>query len=126
MFYFYGLGYGLFSLVFFIIFIGVIVVFVVQIGKGITEKVSNDNSPVLEMKVSVIDKRTSVGSYVQNDANGHMHNHHTTSNYITFEAEDGARMEFLIKDKNFGLIVVGDKGVLKFQGTRFLGFNREV
>ncbi len=117
--------FELFNVIFFIMFFGILGMFVFRIGKLISVKISNDNSPIIEKRVKVVDKRTSVSHYVHNNANGNMQNHNSTYNYITFEAEDRERTEFLIKDKCFGLIVVGDIGVLKFQGTRFLEFNRD-
>ncbi len=99
--------------------------FILQLGKSLAEKISNDNSPIIEKKAKVIDKRTSTSRRHHNSGNGHMHSHSVTSNYMTFEMEDGERMEFLIKGKEFGLIVVGDSGALKYQGTRFLEFSRD-
>ncbi|OMC72441.1 hypothetical protein BK126_01585 [Paenibacillus sp. FSL H7-0326] len=47
-----------------------------------------------------------------------------TSYYITFERGDGQRTELQVKDEEYGLIVEGDRGILSYQGTRFLGFER--
>ncbi len=78
-------------------------------------------TPIIEKKVKVIDKRTSISRNTTDGSTEYMNSH----NYLTFETEDGDRMELLIKSKNFGLIVVGDVGKLKYQGTRFLDFYRE-
>ena len=45
--------------------------------------------------------------------------------YVTFEVESGDRMELSVVGSEFGLLVEGDKGRLTFQGTRYLGFERE-
>ncbi len=51
---------------------------------------------------------------------------HTYSRYYaTFQVESGDRMEFQVQDTDYGLLVEGDRGKLTFQGTRFLGFERE-
>lgn len=53
--------------------------------------------------------------------------HHTSSStvyYATFEVESGDRMEFGVPNKEYGLLVEGDRGRLTFQGTRYLGFER--
>lgn len=47
-----------------------------------------------------------------------------TSYYITFEHADGQRTELQLKAEDYGLIVEGDRGILSYQGTRFLGFER--
>ncbi|MBW4083991.1 DUF2500 domain-containing protein [Paenibacillus sp. S150] len=44
--------------------------------------------------------------------------------YVTFEFQDGSRAELMVPDREFGLIVEGDKGRLSYQGTRFKGFVR--
>ncbi|MCI9457297.1 MAG: DUF2500 domain-containing protein, partial [Oscillospiraceae bacterium] len=41
------------------------------------------------------------------------------------QVESGDRMEFQVQDTDYGLLVEGDRGKLTFQGTRFLGFERE-
>lgn len=44
--------------------------------------------------------------------------------FITFELEGESRIEFSVIGKDFGLLMEGDIGKLKFQGTRYLGFER--
>ena len=48
----------------------------------------------------------------------------STSYYITFEYLSGDRKEFYVPYREYGLIAEGDDGVLTFQGTRFIGFER--
>ncbi|MEG2144477.1 MAG: DUF2500 domain-containing protein, partial [Oscillospiraceae bacterium] len=36
----------------------------------------------------------------------------------------GDRMEFSVSDQEYGLLAENDMGVLTFQGTRYLGFQR--
>ena len=47
-----------------------------------------------------------------------------TSYFVTFQFDSGDRMEFLINEQNFGYLVESDRGMLTFQGTRYLGFER--
>ena len=55
-------------------------------------------------------------------ANGH---HHTsTTYYVTFQVESGDRMELHMSGQEYGMLVKGDEGMLNFQGTRYLGFER--
>ncbi|MNW66272.1 hypothetical protein D3C74_447260 [compost metagenome] len=48
----------------------------------------------------------------------------STDYYITFEFEGGERMELEVKDTDFGMIVIGDRGEVHYKGTRFLEFVR--
>ena len=74
--------------------------------------------------IKVIDKREHY-SRSHHNHNGHMHTHHSTTYYITFEVESGDRMELKVKSYDYGMLVEGDYGVLSFQGTRYLGFERK-
>lgn len=49
----------------------------------------------------------------------------STYYYITFQVASGDRMEFLVPDNEYGMIVEGDVGKITFQGTRYKGFVRE-
>ena len=48
---------------------------------------------------------------------------HTTY-YVTFEVESGDRIEFAVSGQEYGMLDDDDEGRLTFQGTRFLGFER--
>lgn len=46
-------------------------------------------------------------------------------NTVVFELDDGMRIELAIKDSNaYGIMLEGDCGTLKYQGKRFVGFER--
>ncbi len=51
--------------------------------------------------------------------------HSRTNYYATFQFESGDRLELEIPRDRFGYLVEGDTGKLSFQGTRFLGFERQ-
>ena len=53
-----------------------------------------------------------------------MMGHASTSYYATFEAESGDRTEFAVGGEEYGLLSKEDTGLLTFQGTRYLGFQR--
>ncbi|MGM1019876.1 MAG: DUF2500 family protein [Bacillota bacterium] len=38
--------------------------------------------------------------------------------------DGGERKELEVKDRDFGMIVIGDRGELRYKGTRFLEFVR--
>lgn len=48
-----------------------------------------------------------------------------TSYYVTFQVESGDRMELSVNGSEYGMLAEGDEGKLSFQGTRYLGFERE-
>ena len=109
------------EILFFIVFFMVIGVFVFTFVKGISEWVSNNNSPRLSVEATVVDKYSRSHHHRHN---GHMHTSH--SYFVTFQVESGDRMELKVSRADFGLLAAGDIGTLSFQGTRFLGFERRV
>lgn len=119
----FGMGFGLFQLLFGVVFVFVIGVFIVNAVRGIGRWNKNNNSPRLTVDATLVTKRTQVSRHVH--ADGQMHHHTSTSYYLTFEVESGDRMEFHVQSHEYGLLVEGDRGQLTFQGTRFLGFSRE-
>lgn len=42
-----------------------------------------------------------------------------TTYYVTFEVESGDRIELIVPDREYGLMVEGD------QGTRYISFDRQ-
>ena len=89
----------------------------------------NNHSPRLTVPATVVAKRTDVShssSANAGDMSG-AHGYDTstfTSYYVTFQVESGDRMEFTVSGSDYGMLVEGDIGKLSFQGTRYLGFER--
>ena len=119
----FGMGFGMFEAMFGIMFVLVIGVFVVTFVRGIGEWNKNNNSPRLTVPATVVSKRADVSH--RHHAGEHHHSHTSTSYYVTFEVESGDRMELHMSGTEYGLLIEGDKGSLSFQGTRYLGFERE-
>lgn len=114
---------NLFGVMFFIVF-GVIVYTVIQ---GIAEWDKNNKSPRLSVNAVIADKRshtTHHHNHHHNQNGAHMHITTTTFYYVTFEFENGNRAEFRVPKSEYGLLVAGDVGKLSFQGTRYIGFER--
>ena len=122
----YGGGIDLFAIAFSIILLMFIVAFIIFVVKGISEWSYNNKQPILNIDCKVVSKRINFsenGGYT--DANGHSHvGSSSTSYYVTFEFENKDRMEVHVSGKIYGSIVENDVGRLKFQGTRFLDFNK--
>ena len=89
------------------------------IGKGIAQYIENENSPVLTGPATIVDMRRKTHHHHSNG-----HHHHTHSYHITFEKEDGERLELKVKRYEYNELAIGDRGVLTHQGTRYKGFER--
>ena len=103
------------------IFIAIVTLIVFSIiiknaTKVVMERKRNNDSPIETVVSRVIGRRTSI----------HGGGETTTYNeyYVTFELENGERLEFKLKGEEYGKLVEGDKGELTYQGTRYLRFTR--
>ena len=114
--------FAMFEAVFGIMFVLVIGVFIVNIVRGVGEWNKNNNSPRLTVAASVVAKRANVTRH--HHAGEHHHSHTSTSYYVTFQFDSGDRMELHVSGMEYGMLAEGDHGELSFQGTRYLGFER--
>ena len=119
----FGFGFGLFGVMFFLAFAMFFVGFLLILFKGLKQWNKNNNSPRLTVPVTVVSKRTNVSHH--HHAGEHHHSSMSTTYYVTFQVESGDRMELHLDGSQFGMIVEGDRGLLTFQGTRFLEFRRQ-
>ena len=114
----FGIGFSIFPLLFSLFFLVFIGIFVFILAKGISQWNKNNHSPRLIVNAKVVGKRNHVSRH-----HGTNDMHHTSSSYyVTFEVESGDRMELHVAGHEYGLLIVGDRGRLKFQGTRYLSF----
>lgn len=126
----FGLGFSImesvFPFFFITVFVLVIGMFVFVIGSGIMRFVKNQRSPEMVAQARALSKRTDIRSSGSHHHHGHMHTggYVYTRYYITFQLEDGSRLEFQVTSNDYGLIVEGDEGRLFYRGTRFQGFDR--
>ena len=121
----FGFGFGLFEIIFALMFLMVFGIFLTVLIKGISQWNRNNHSPRLTVPATVVSKRTNVSHHHHNHGTGHVgHTSTSTSYYVTFQVESGDRMELHMAGHEFGLLVEGDRGKLTFQGTRYLGFER--
>lgn len=122
----FGFGFQLFEIMFTLVFFMVIGVFIATFVKGISQWNKNNHSPRLTVPAIVVAKRTNVSHHNHNTGANNIHHHHTsTTYYVTFQVESGDRMELNMSGSEYGLLVEGDAGMLSFQGTRYLGFERQ-
>ena len=114
------------EIIFFVMFFAVFGIILFNLFRGIGQWNKNNHSPRLTVNAVIVAKRTQVFHHHHNTGNGMMHTSQGTSYYLTFEVESGDRMELDVSSRDYGLLTEGDRGKLHFQGTRFLGFDREV
>ena len=100
-----------------ILIIGLIIFAVI---KGLSQWNSNNNSPRLTVPSLVVTKRTSTTNSHHSDG----HAMSTTHYYVTFQFESDDRTEFSLSGSQYGMLAERDTGMLTFQGTRYLGFER--
>lgn len=108
---------GFFSIIPVIVSLGFIFVFgfiIFSVFTNIKQGIKNNNSPLLSVPAQVVTKRTTVKG-----------EHSYTTYFVTFEVQSGDRMEFKVKGEQFGQLVEKDLGVLAFQGSRFISFERQ-
>ncbi|MDO6848027.1 DUF2500 domain-containing protein [Priestia megaterium] len=113
-------GMPTFVMLFFVIIIGI---FLFSIFKGIGTWSKNEQSPRLSVKAKITGKRTNVYRH-NSHAHEHHHSHTSTTYYVTFQFESTDRSEFTVSGREYGMLAEGDEGMLMFQGTRFLDFQR--
>ena len=123
-----GLGDIMFSIVPVIVIIGFIFVFgtiIVRSIQGAKQWKRNNESPVLTVDATVVTKRADTRNYYRNIGRDNMHHmSSSTTYYVTFEVPSGDRMEFRVRDTEYGMLAENDICKLTFQGTRYLGFER--
>lgn len=117
--------FGLFQIMFPLMFLLVFGIILVTIFKGIGEWSSNNKQPILNVDAKVVSKRTNVSRGNHHHGN-HVHSSSSTTYYVTFQVQSGDRMELRVSGKEYGQLVEGDVGNLIFQGSRYHGFDREI
>jgi len=117
-----------------LIFAAIIGVIIFISINGAKQWSKNNNSPVLTVDATVVTKRIDVQNTGMDMHHHHgtgmdMHHNHMSSStytyyYATFQVASGDRIEFKIRNAEYGLLAENDTGKLTFQGTRYLGFER--
>ena len=122
----FGTGLTVFGIMFTVVFVLVLGSIIFAIVKGIGQWNKNNHSPRLTVPATIVAKRTNVSHHHHHNhgGTGMHHTTHSTTYYVTFQVESGDRMELHVAGHEFGMLVEGDRGMLTFQGTRYLGFDR--
>ena len=101
----------------------VVMIFAIPAGLAMSKKTNNNiygddeyGSTKEEKNTKIIARRTTP----------HPLNQAVMINMVVFEMANGSRVELTIKDPNtYGIMVEGDRGTLKYQGKKFVGFERD-
>lgn len=114
-------SFVIFHLMFFLVF-GIIIFTLIQ---GVLQWNKNNHSPRIAVQAKVVAKTVNVSRH-HHHHNHHHHMHSTTSStyYVTFEFETGDRIELHVPRSDYGMMIEQDQGLLTFQGTRFISFER--
>jgi hypothetical protein len=109
--------FSIFPILFVLVFVIVIGGILFNLGKGVNEWASNNAQPQLADLAQVVAKRTEVSGGEKSTS---------TRYFVTFELAVGARKELAVSGREYGHLAEGDRGELRHQGTRYLGFTRQV
>ncbi|CAM4234153.1 DUF2500 domain-containing protein [Paenibacillus typhae] len=105
--------------IFLVVMIGIVAV---TAGRGLFQWSRNNSSPLLTIPARIVSKRSEVRQQqLQDDSQS---SRTSTTYYLTYELQDGERMEFKVDGSEFGMSAEGDRGLLTYQGTRYHGFQR--
>ena len=114
-----------FDILFFLAFFLILAMIVITMLRSLLQWNKNNHSPRLTVPATVVTKRSSTTHSHHNTDTGAMHTSTSTSYYATFQVESGDRMELHISGTEYGMLAEGDYGMLTFQGTRYLSFERK-
>ena len=119
-----GTGFVVFNIMFVLTSLMSLGVFVFVFVRIFSTWNKNNHSPRLTVPATVVSKRTHTSHRHHHGTHSHHHSHSSTSYYVTFEFSSTDRIELLVPSYEFGLLLEDDQGMLSFQGTRYLGFER--
>lgn len=110
-----------------LLMIGILfVITVISIVNGLKEKRTTNNLRST-IKAKIVGKRTSLYSALKRSEQVIYNNSAEDScYYITFQLEDGRREELRVSARDYGIIMVGDNGLLVTEETRFIEFKKDV
>lgn len=92
--------------------------------RGVMDWNNNRHSQVTVVKAGVISKKEDEVQHY--DAQTGALNGVTSSYYVFFQVEDGGEvLRFHVSLREFRKLSEGDRGELKYQGSRFIGFEKK-
>ena len=109
-------GLGIIGIGTIMVFAFIFILCILAFSRVISNSGRDGNFARLTVPAVVLEKRTR-----------YSRNRNTMRNavyYVTFEVDSGDRMVLNLSERDFGLLIEGDKGMLTFQGSKFCGFER--
>ncbi|HEY5466193.1 MAG TPA: DUF2500 domain-containing protein [Clostridia bacterium] len=88
-----------------------------MIARSLIRSAANHRQSSIPVPAKVAGRRTQVWLASGNVAE-------ITHHYATFEFANGQRLELSVPESEAGYMVEGDAGLLTYQGTRFVSFDR--
>ena len=119
---------NLFGIMFTLVFVIIIGTVVVRVVRSAFTWNKNNHSPRLCTEASIVSKRSDVHHYHHGASADGMYgpSSASTTYYVCFQFESGDRLELKVSGSEYGMLAEGDHGKLSFQGTRYLGFERDM
>ena len=106
--------------------VAVFALFIFAAVSIVRQWVQNNNSPRLTVEALVVSKRTYTSQQpMAGDPTGAHGFHTTTDCVVTFQVESGDHLRFSVSGSEYRMLAEGGRGRLTFQGTRYLGFERQ-
>lgn len=106
-----------------LIFLTTTAIIIYGIVTAVSQRRRDRRSPRLNVAATVVAKRTHTS--VQHRAGDGFSAMRTTHYYATFEFDSRDRMELSVPYDQYGYLAEGDRGILQFQGSQFIGFVRQ-
>lgn len=103
--------------VFFVVFAAVFALILFMVFRTVLKNAQDRRQPQIPVPARVVARRNQVWGGA-GDSAAH------TRHYVTFEFANGQRLELAVPDTEAGYLVEGDTGVLTFQGSLFVSFER--
>jgi hypothetical protein len=119
-------GFGIFGGLFVLVVFGIFVLIGFMLIKSFTDRTRNNGSPVVTSRVTVTAKTMNTayrGNYIPDNIS--VQTPYNTY-FITFEFANGNRAEFTVPRTDYAYISEHDAGVLTYQGSRYINFERDI
>ncbi len=86
----------------------------------------NNHSPRVTEEAEVYTKRQDFSTFTHRDRNVHFGSCRTirVRYFVVFQTQNSGAVKLKVSSDDFDMLREGEKGMLTFQGTRFLGFKK--
>lgn len=101
-----------------VVFVGIAGIIAYVIISNLRTWSANNATTLLTLHSTIVTKRTQV--------RGGGNSRASTYYYVTFELDNGERIELMVGGSEYGALVERDQGMLTYQGTRFKHFERDL